>query len=110
MPAQNSNTNISAIYSRVILLSFKSNHPLYSSKINTYLQNQSSPLPHFLLYTFSHRENYVLCKAALRKMFIAIIFCQARITEFHTHLILKSFSNSKYLAIAVSIYFVKVAK
>ena len=47
-------------------------------------------------------------KQGLRKMFIAIIFCQARITEFHTcHF--KSFPNSKYLAITFSINF-KVAK
>ena len=35
-------------------------------------------------------------------MFIMTIFCQARFTEFHTHQF-KSFSNSKYLAIAFSI-------
>ena len=32
-----------------------------------------------------------------------------KLSEFHTHQI-KSFSNSKYLAITVSIYFIKVAK
>ena len=37
-------------------------------------------------------------------MFIAIIFCQARITKFHTRQF-KSFPNSKYLAIAFSINF-----
>ena len=42
-------------------------------------------------------------------MFIAIIFCQARITEFRTHQF-KSFQNSKYLAVTFSIYFIKVAK
>ena len=47
-------------------------------------------------------------KQGLRKMFITIIFCQARFTEFRTHQF-KSFSNSKYLAIAFSINF-KVAK
>ena len=41
-------------------------------------------------------------------MFIAIIFCQARITEFRTRHF-KSFPNSKYLAIEFSINF-KVAK
>ena len=40
-------------------------------------------------------------------MFIAIIFCQAQITKFHTHQS-KSFPNSKYLAITFSITF-KVA-
>ena len=47
-------------------------------------------------------------KQGLQKMFIAIIFCQARITEFCTRQF-KSFPNSKYLAITFSIYF-KVAK
>ena len=42
-------------------------------------------------------------------MFIAIIFCQARITEFHTRQFI-SFPNSKYLAVTFSIYFIKVAK
>ena len=40
-------------------------------------------------------------------MFIAIIFCQVRITEFRTCQF-KSFPNSKYLAITFSITF-KVA-
>ena len=40
-------------------------------------------------------------------MFIANIFCQAQITEFHTHQF-KSFPNSKYLATAFNINF-KVA-
>ena len=40
-------------------------------------------------------------------MFIANIFCQARITEFRTRQF-KSFPNSKYLATAFSINF-KVA-
>ena len=40
-------------------------------------------------------------------MFITIIFCQVRFTEFRTRQF-KSFSNSKYLAIAFSIKF-KVA-
>ena len=62
----------------------------------------------FLLYTFSHRENYFPIKQGLWKMFIAIIFCQARITEFRTHQF-KSFPTSKYLAITFSINF-KVAK
>ena len=47
-------------------------------------------------------------KQGLRKMFIAIIFCQARITEFRTRHF-KPFPNSKYLAITFSINF-KVAK
>ena len=47
-------------------------------------------------------------KQGLRKMFITIIFCQARFTKFHTRQF-KSFSNSKYLAITFSINF-KVAK
>ena len=42
-------------------------------------------------------------------MFIAIIFSQHKLSEFRTCQI-KSFSNSKYLAIAVSIYFIRVAK
>ena len=46
-------------------------------------------------------------KQGLRKVFIAIIFCQAQITEFRTCQF-KSFPNSKYLAIAFSINF-KVA-
>ena len=40
-------------------------------------------------------------------MFIAMIFCQARITKFCTRQF-KSFPNSKYLAITLSINF-KVA-
>ena len=43
-------------------------------------------------------------KQGLWKMFITTIFCQAQFTEFHTHQF-KSFSNSKYLAIAFSINF-----
>ena len=35
----------------------------------------------FLLYTFSCRENYVLYKQGLQKLFAAIIFCQARIIQ-----------------------------
>ena len=46
-------------------------------------------------------------KQRLWKMFITIIFCQVRITEFHTRQF-KSFPNSKYLAITFSITF-KVA-
>ena len=42
-------------------------------------------------------------------MFIAIIFCQRELAEFHTRQF-KSFQNSKYLAITFSIYFIKVAK
>ena len=42
-------------------------------------------------------------------MFIAIIFCQARITEFHTRQF-KSFPNSKYLAITFSINFKRQSK
>ena len=63
----------------------------------------------FLLYAFSHRENYVLYKQGLWKMFIAIIFSRRELSEFRTRQI-TYFSNSKYLAIAVSIYFIKVAK
>ena len=47
-------------------------------------------------------------KQRLWKIFIAIIFCQAQITEFCTRHF-KSFPNSKYLAIAFSFNF-KVAK
>ena len=43
-------------------------------------------------------------KQGLRKMFIANIFCQARITEHRTRQF-KSFPNSNYLAIAFSINF-----
>ena len=42
-------------------------------------------------------------------MFITIIFSQRELSKFCTRQI-KSFSNSKYLAITVSIYFIKVAK
>ena len=37
MPAQISNINISAMYSRVMILSFKTNHPFNSSQINPFL-------------------------------------------------------------------------
>ena len=43
-------------------------------------------------------------KQGLWKMFITTIFCQAQFTESHTRQF-KSFSNSKYLAIAFSINF-----
>ena len=43
-------------------------------------------------------------KQGLWKMFITIIFCQAQFTEFRTRQF-KSFSSSKYLAIAFSINF-----
>ena len=43
-------------------------------------------------------------KQRLQKMFTPIIFCQARFTKFRTRQF-KSFSNSKYLAIAFSINF-----
>ena len=48
-------------------------------------------------------------KQGFQKMFIAIIFCQAQITEFRTRQF-KSFHNSKYLAVTFSIYLIKVAK
>ena len=44
-------------------------------------------------------------KQGLWKMFITTIFCQAQFTEFRPHQF-KSFSNSKYLAIAFSINFI----
>ena len=64
MSAQNSNVNISAIYSSVILLSFNTNHPLIPAKLIHILAKHEVRSYHvFLLYTFSCRESYVLYKA-----------------------------------------------
>ena len=64
MPAQNSNVKISTIYSRVMLLCFETNHPLIPAKLIHILAKHEVRSYHaFLLYTFSHQENYVLYKA-----------------------------------------------
>ena len=64
MSARNSNVNISAIYSRVMLLSFNTNHPLIPAKLVHILVKHKVHSYHvFLLYTFSRQENYVLYKA-----------------------------------------------
>ena len=64
MPARNSSVNISTIYSRVMLLSFETNHPLIPAKLIHILAKHEVQSYHvFLLYTFSHQENYILYKA-----------------------------------------------
>ena len=102
MSTRNSNVNISTIYSRVILLNFKSNHPFNSSYINPFLQSTQCSVTMFFFCILSATEKITSSiKQGLWKMFITIIFYQARFTEFRTRQI-KSFSNSKYLAIAFS--------
>ena len=58
---------------------FKATIHVIPAKLIHFCEARSLQLPCFLLYTFSCRENYVLYKQGLWKMFIAIIFCQARI-------------------------------
>ena len=55
----------------------------------------------FLLYTFSRQENYVLYKARTSENVHHNHFLSVRFTEFRTCQF-KSFSNSKYLALAFS--------
>ena len=63
MSTQNSNVNIPTIYSRVILSSLKSNHPLIPAKLIHFVKHAVRSYHVFLLYTFSRQENYVLYKA-----------------------------------------------
>ena len=52
---------------------------LIPAKLIHICEARSSQLPCFSFYTFSHQENYILYKQGLQKMFITIIFSQARI-------------------------------
>ena len=69
------------------------------------MQSTQFTVTMFLFCILSESEKVTSSiKQGLRKMFTPIIFCQVRFTEFRTRQF-KSFSNSKYLAIAFSINF-----
>ena len=78
---------------------------LILAKLIHFCEARSSQLPCFFFCILSATEIITSSiKQGLWKMFITTIFCQARCTKFCTRQF-KSFSNSKYLAIAFSINF-----
>ena len=85
MPARNSNINISAIYSRVMLLVLKPTIHLIPAKLIHICEVRSYHV--FLLYTFSRRENYVLYKQGLRKCSSQSFSLRHELSKFRTRLL-----------------------
>ena len=111
MSARNSNVNISTIYSRVMLLSFKK-QPIHliPAKLFHICEARSSQLPCFSFVYFQlPRKITSSINKDFGKCSSQSFSVRRELSEFRTRQF-KSFSNSKYLAITFSIYFVKVAE